>query len=374
MDDFIIENYYTLGSTRIAQHLGISRSKVLADAKRLGLDTSISTVKSRLRSKPQTESFFRYKKILDFNQPDTAYLLGLIWADGHLSGNTLTCSFSYKDNDHFRNVFSPFNFRYKLYSQVVRDKVYEMCRFQIHNKDICEKLRSLDIDRKTFVSPFKIKDILSEENFKLFILGFFDGDGCFHYTRNKDRVITFAFNSNSDVSLFKDYFEGIFSSVVIRKHPSQNSLAISIKRKKDVIKFYEMFIQPYPISLERKRSVFLRMMNEPDNYYNEHGYKRSVVVHNGDNTLFFSSITDASRHLNIPRGCLQDSLRSGNKTHNFLVSDKRLIRECCDLESDRKFMAWVDPDEESVWEITDTKPKCVSKAKLKPLLEEQHAK
>jgi hypothetical protein len=230
MEEFILNNYYTLGSGKIATLLGCGRDKVLKIAKKLNLDTSISTVKKNLKNRVQIESFEKYKKILEFNTSKNSYLLGFLWADGHLNKDCLTCSIAKKDSYHMRNIFLSYNFKESPYIQTIDNKEYNMVRYSIYNKDIMFELSKLGFIQKSFSSPTAIYSILDSNNFKYFIAGFFDGDGNMSKSKT-NRVISFAFDSRCDTSFFERYLENFVSKVFVRKF-NGNSKSLCISRKK----------------------------------------------------------------------------------------------------------------------------------------------
>lgn len=322
MDKFIIENYYTKGSSQIALELNVSRSSVLKRAKVLGLDTSIKRSKLSLESKTQKECYEKYKKILDISDPDVIYAMGFLWADGHLNISTtskfLVCSVAYKDKDHFCSLFrDKLNFRCNDYIMKVNHREYKMTKFSLYSKKICNELAGMNFHKKSFVSPIEIHNILSPKKFKIFIVGFFDGDGCFSYKPYRNNVIRFAIDSRCDVEFLYNYLKCHFSMVAYRKGRG-NSATLTISRKRDVVKFYNEFLSLYENSLPRKRDIFKKFLEQPKR---ERKIKKSRPIRfiKNNEIISFNSISSASREMRISKDYIQQRLRDNKPCKGYTV-------------------------------------------------------
>ena len=97
--DFICRNYQILGGTDCAKRLGRSRTAITKNAKTMGLNLTHehrSNIMKRKLDKPfdkrnvNPSSFIIREEMKNVN----AYLLGFIWADGHVTFKHGACHIS----------------------------------------------------------------------------------------------------------------------------------------------------------------------------------------------------------------------------------------------------------------------------------------
>ena len=118
------------------------------------------------------------------NTEEKAYFLGLIYADGNVTGNIFQILLAEEDAgvlEILKNSIKPSS---KLYYYDRKNIKWKNCkRFSIHNKEIVKDLQNWGVyERKTYTSlkiP-KINNVL----IKHFIRGFLDGDGFISFTES----------------------------------------------------------------------------------------------------------------------------------------------------------------------------------------------
>ncbi len=119
-----------------------------------------------------------------------AYILGLIWSDGHLEKNSVIITQNEKLSGDLLLMIS-----YLLYGYDNRKhKINDVYTLSIHNKDFIEYLLSLkgiNIGKKS--DKIYFPDIPQEFHWS-FICGYFDGDGCFAYNYRYPQI---SITSNS---------------------------------------------------------------------------------------------------------------------------------------------------------------------------------
>lgn len=130
-----------------------------------------------------------------FNKIDTeekAYWLGFLYADGYVSnlGTELCLSLKNEDKYMLENFC---NFIGK--NIIIKDKCingFKQNYVSVYNKNICNDIKNLGCyNNKTFKILFPNKNQLNKKYYSNFIRGFFDGDGCVIYNKNKN-IITFS--------------------------------------------------------------------------------------------------------------------------------------------------------------------------------------
>lgn len=218
---------------------------------------------------------------------DKAYLLGFIAADGAIvhykktNVKTLTITIHSKDIAVLELLKSELNSSLSVKNITVSSKSIKSYkldvdhkRFSTSRKEIIKDIEKYGISsNKSLTMPDIISNIPKEYR-KAFIIGYFDGDGCFvdslvnvkkQYLR-KDGTTTISFKKryNSQISIKGTYefLKGIvneleISSYSLKKTKGQNIDTLIIIKNSDIIKFYECY-EHCNFFLGRKKDKFAR--------------------------------------------------------------------------------------------------------------------
>jgi hypothetical protein len=118
------------------------------------------------------------------NTEEKAYFLGLIYADGNVTGNIFQILLAEEDSEVLEILKNSIKPNSKLYYYDRKNVKWKNCkRFSIHNKEIVKDLQSWGVfERKTYTS-LKIPKI-DKVLIKHFIRGFLDGDGFISFTES----------------------------------------------------------------------------------------------------------------------------------------------------------------------------------------------
>lgn len=144
-------------------------------------------------------------------KPEIAYWLGFLMADGNVKGNSLTLRLAQKDKSHllkFRKFLRcDYPIRRILVKNKMRQKIYVQFEIRVHSGQIVKDLKKYGIvARKT--GREAIQNI-PFEYIRDFILGYFDGDGCIHVSKNGNRAFSIV---SSSLNILK-----IIQAVLIRQ-------------------------------------------------------------------------------------------------------------------------------------------------------------
>lgn len=181
--------------------------------------------------------------------PTSAYLFGFILGDGNICrrrGDYLTLNISSKDAAHLRQICNIFgedlNIRHN------EKKGCEWWTLDIPSRDICNRLLSLGIAERKSTEPSNINFEWLGDNFRHFIRGLFDADGCVRITT----VLDFSFvGHGSYITEIQKRLEGQWGY----KHtPSLSHLSLhgTVEQKKFI---YAYLYQEATIWLQRKRDI-----------------------------------------------------------------------------------------------------------------------
>jgi len=189
---FIRQNYQTLGGTDCARKLNRSRHAVVTNAKAMGLGLTHehrSNIMKRKLDKPFDKRNVNPSSFIIPEQMDAvnAYLLGFIWADGHISfcgtGQRIIANFVSDDDE---DILPLFNQNGKW---AIRTQTPQGCRqatyVSTNNRPLAEFLDGMDYVTKSSAPATKILNFIPEHLRRYWWLGCIDGDGCFTLGENR---------------------------------------------------------------------------------------------------------------------------------------------------------------------------------------------
>lgn len=181
-NQFLRENYRKLSIAEIATVLNRKDFTVIARASKMGLKRKDSF---------DYESGFNLTESLI--NPKFIYLLGYIWADGHLRREAkrfgLSMELKSEDGEKLKDLFlSVAPMRHRLFK---KKNGYETTAFYCRNKQLCVFLGENDFSEKSECEPTKVLSVIKDELHIFFWKGFFDGDGSIAPT-NRYRTVAFS--------------------------------------------------------------------------------------------------------------------------------------------------------------------------------------
>jgi hypothetical protein len=142
-------------------------------------------------------NFIDLKKFKENISPETAYVLGLLWADGSVQKKRITIEAIESDLKEVKEIFlSTGDWKVR---QRTRNHWKPLMSFAIVNEDFCNLLLNHNFDKKSFVSHQQIVSAIPEHLRKFWLRGFWDGDGCFYFNEKNNLsqcVITSAFEQD----------------------------------------------------------------------------------------------------------------------------------------------------------------------------------
>ena len=175
---------------------------------------------------------------LDINKY-TSYILGLIWTDGFVLKNRNTVGITLVKEDMI-NIEWIFDKTGNWYVADRKRKGRRESRsLTAYNPNFMDSLISLDFDKKSTLSPYKIYEIIPEKYSKYFFRGIIDGDGCF-YLNKKNYTYQFTISStyDQDWSFYIGFFKkmSIDFTIVRRIQKDKNKSSIIRICNRDGIK------------------------------------------------------------------------------------------------------------------------------------------
>ena len=206
----------------------------------------------------------------NIEKKEIVYLLGLIWADGHLSksDNTLSIECVSEDMLCFKETLD----KVGKWSYHHRQRIDERTNTKpIINAYICDSLlhdflKENDYLEKSLKSPEKIISKIPERLIKYFILGMVDGDGCFYYKEKCACQFILTGTLYQDWILFDKIFNSIDVKCGLVRFTSKKTgySQLRVTNKKDIKKignFVYSTIDDDNIGLRRKYEKYKQIVS-----------------------------------------------------------------------------------------------------------------
>ena len=259
---FLIANYASMNKREIAEILNRSVNAIQVRAHKCGLKKSPYTCNYHFFDKLDTE--------------DKAYWFGFLMADGWISRNKKTnagavgIDLQYGDINHLRKFNKSIGGNYKITDRWRKctlskdDTKHHHCTIRIFSHIMYESLEKLGFNQdKTFNCRFPK---ISNELLRHFLRGYFDGDGCFGYSKNRlgVRFCTASKSLNDDIiSFLKENNYSIYEYCCVNEFGTTIYYP-EINKDADKIRFLDYLYQDSNIYLDRKYYKYLKVKE----YYN----------------------------------------------------------------------------------------------------------
>ena len=185
-----------------------------------------------------------------------AYLLGLIWADGHIQEKyrrTILTS-TYPDAKDLEKILED----WKKYISKPKKKHWKIiATFQNNNELLFNFLYENDYVAKSHLSADKILTNIPVNFHYLFFRGLSDGDGCFYISKRKQYSYTLASSLEQDWTFFTKVLNQleVKHKVIIRKGKKKSHSVVRFTSKSDINKFGKFIYQNFEnqqLGLKRK--------------------------------------------------------------------------------------------------------------------------
>ena len=197
---------------------------------------------------------------------EICYILGYIYADGHLPKNVNNVVLTLQKEDMIAIKSYLEKMANWLYYDTVsmeptrKPKIIAVLT-NIEFRKFLEKYNFLD---KSSISPIDLYNVIPDDNKHLFLRGYLDGDGCIYISKNNKCCISFAGTENNDWVIMQE----IFKKLNIKKHiykwktPKQTWSIFKTSKKSDIITLGNYIYKDYVtdnIGLSRKYNKFLEI-------------------------------------------------------------------------------------------------------------------
>lgn len=266
--DFLKQNFNILSRKEIGKILKRTPASIKSICRRLSIKHNKNEILNKqIKYSRKQSGQYNVNENLFINQIDdiTAYLLGLIWADGHLRKKIkngivkyYTLSISLKETDA--------NYVEQLLVNTgkwTKTKYKNQVAFTCYNRILGEFLESCDYLSKSKSSPCKILLHIPIHLHKYFFLGYLDGDGCI-YTKNTILTITFTSTYEQNWKFMENLLKTMNIKCYIRKVIKNDKSKYSdlrIHKKLDCSTFLSYLYNNHSLGFIRKKIKFENFKN-----------------------------------------------------------------------------------------------------------------
>jgi LAGLIDADG DNA endonuclease family protein len=240
--------------------------------------------------------FYNLKHLYDIKIPEVAYVLGFLWADGHLrkKSGELKLLITSKDAKKIKPVMMKV-LPWKIYKHKVKIGKPETL-FTIHSVIIKKFFEENDYLIKSKTSPDKILSKIPENLQHYWWRGYFDGDGCFHFKKRNDSGFSYQLSISSNYKQNWNFFENLAIklnlkfNIVRRIETSGSGSSIKINNYNSIKNFYNYIYKGKLFGLNRKCKKFKLYFIYKQKILKKKSSKYRGVSYNNKNKNFWALI------------------------------------------------------------------------------------
>lgn len=270
VDNLIRQRYPFEGSTGLSRELGLTQESIRRIARRLGVSTT-PEVRHRIRtaSRPANSKYVvDATQFINVTTPEVAYILGLIWADGHIAPTSthsglVTIHNVTADVLDIQSVFLKTG-DWRFYTQRSPRKTWQpQTQVTTSGAALFNHLRAHDYTTKS-AAPTKILSTIPEHLRHYWWRGYFDGDGNLYLGRHCHQF-SFSAGYEQDWSFVRDLCEKLGVKGVVCQSISKKGYKSSVFRVSGIINCQKICDYLYQgviidgIGLKRKRLLYTQL-------------------------------------------------------------------------------------------------------------------
>jgi len=265
---FLNDNYVKYGVDYCVEKLKVNRRRIISKANSLGLKTNV-IIKSESKNKPKVN----YELFSTEFTKESVYILGLLWADGHVRQDKKTISISCVQSD-IEEVIPTFLKTGKwLISNPIKkyfkgNEVKTQIKISTTTWGLFKILKKYNYLTKSNDCPIEMINKIPNEYRKYWYRGFLDGDGCIKLGKKYGSEIVFAGTKDDKWLFMIDLCDNLsIDYKIIRKTINNGGYShFRVNKKVSVLKLGDYLYSNYDnIGFNRKYKKYLDVINRINN-------------------------------------------------------------------------------------------------------------
>jgi hypothetical protein len=262
--EFLKNNYKKYGVDYCVEYLNMNRRRIISKANSFNLKTDVI-----IKSESKNKQLVDHKLFDDDFTKESVYILGLLWADGHLRKENKTTSISCAQSDIEEVVPIFLKTGNWLISKPLKkyfkgNEVKTQKKIHTTTWGLYETLKDYGFLNKSHGCPIYMLDRIPNEFKKYWYRGFLDGDGCIRLGKKYGSSIVFSGPYNQNW-LFLEQLCGFLGThfLIDRRIVKIGGCSyFTIYRKNDVKILGDYLFSDYDnIGFSRKYKKYLDVLN-----------------------------------------------------------------------------------------------------------------
>jgi hypothetical protein len=264
--NFLKDNYQEFGSEHCAKKLNKTKKQIVSKANLIGLKTDVI-----VRFECNGKNLVNYKLFNEDFTKESVYILGLLWADGHIrpDKHLTTINVIKSDLDCVLPVFMKTGDW--LYGEVKKSnngvKMKTQLRINTTTWGLCDILVRFDFLNKSKASPQQMLSKIPDTLKKYWFRGYLDGDGCIKLGKKYGLNVVFAGSYEQDWSFMSNLCDELNINYSINRYVVKlgGYSHFSVRKKIDVKKLCDYIYGDYDgIGFSRKYKKYLDVLKYID--------------------------------------------------------------------------------------------------------------
>lgn len=244
-------------TSQIAKEFNVSNNSIINVLKKNGVTEYGSAFKASLYSDSVNINYFD-----KLDSPIKAYILGLFYADGNVSGNTSVISLNEKDKYILEKIKKEIKLKKELVFRGKRKQNHsDNYALEIYSSQFGKTLINLGcLERKSLVVKWPHPHIVPDQYIWHFIRGSFDGDGSVYLmsSNNRKKRIEFSIIGSEDyIQGLHKFFLNLGIKNQVKRRKITTAISIVVSRQINIAKIYELMYKDCgEFYLTRKKDIF----------------------------------------------------------------------------------------------------------------------
>lgn len=194
----------------------------------------------------------------DLTDPETAYWIGFIYADGHVTDklHRIDIGLIHTDVQHLRKLKTFLNTTTDI--KIKKNGKNNKCQLTIHSEVIANRFKELGFDNQKSFTAHPPADLLYSRDFWR---GVVDGDGCLHLIKSLDICMIHLCGTYSTIEGFIEFVKRYIQSINKIPRNAKGKDHFQVAFYKEAFLLTEILYKDSVVYLDRKYKIYQEWIN-----------------------------------------------------------------------------------------------------------------